>query len=130
MSARKKLTHALTVLCVTAVPVIGATATATAAPAVHQPANPAGPQTTGNVTQEKILEGLAEIVSQITAIPAEDVKLDKSFTADLNIDSLDLVEVVVAAEDRFDVKIPDGGFQNLKTVGDAVNYILANARHS
>ncbi|MFF7632034.1 acyl carrier protein [Kitasatospora sp. NPDC008050] len=78
-------------------------------------------------TKEAVLEGLAEIVNEIAGIPAEDVELDKSFTDDLDVDSLSMVEVVVAAEERFDVKIPDDKVKDLKTVGDAVEYILANA---
>ena len=75
-------------------------------------------------TQEQIVEGLAEIVNEIAGIPAEDVKPGKSFTDDLDIDNLSMVEVVVAAEERFDVKIPDEDVKNLKTVGDAADYIL------
>ncbi|MFE9423499.1 acyl carrier protein [Kitasatospora sp. NPDC006697] len=78
-------------------------------------------------TKDEVLEGLAEIVNEIAGIPQEDVALDKSFTDDLDVDSLSMVEVVVAAEERFDVKIPDDEVKNLKTVGDAVDYILANA---
>jgi acyl carrier protein len=78
-------------------------------------------------TQDEVLTGLAEIVNEIAGIPTEDVELDKSFTDDLDVDSLSMVEVVVAAEERFDVKIPDDEVKNLKTVGDAVNYIIANA---
>ncbi|MEU6232445.1 MULTISPECIES: acyl carrier protein [unclassified Kitasatospora] len=78
-------------------------------------------------TKDEVLEGLAEIVNEIAGIPTEDVELDKSFTDDLDVDSLSMVEVVVAAEERFDVKIPDDEVKNLKTVGDAVDYILANA---
>ncbi|WP_042419155.1 acyl carrier protein [Streptacidiphilus anmyonensis] len=78
-------------------------------------------------TQDEVLSGLAEIVNEIAGIPAEDVELDKSFTDDLDVDSLSMVEVVVAAEERFDVKIPDDEVKNLKTVGDAVNYIIANS---
>ena len=74
-------------------------------------------------TQEEIVEGLAEIVNEIAGIPTEDVQLDKSFTDDLDVDSLSMVEVVVAAEEKFDVKIPDDEVKNLKTVGDAVAYI-------
>ncbi|CAM5528869.1 Acyl carrier protein OS=Streptomyces violarus OX=67380 GN=acpP PE=3 SV=1 [Streptomyces violarus] len=70
-------------------------------------------------TQEEIVAGLAEIVNEIAGIPVEDVQLDKSFTDDLDVDSLSMVEVVVAAEERFDVKIPDEDVKNLKTVGDA-----------
>ncbi|CAM5662714.1 Acyl carrier protein [Streptomyces griseoloalbus] len=65
-----------------------------------------------------------EIVNEIAGIPVEDVQLDKSFTDDLDVDSLSMVEVVVAAEERFDVKIPDDDVKNLKTVGDATDYIL------
>ncbi|MER7754258.1 acyl carrier protein [Kitasatospora sp. NPDC097643] len=75
----------------------------------------------------EVLEGLAEIVNEIAGIPTEDVEFDKSFTDDLDVDSLSMVEVVVAAEERFDVKIPDDEVKNLKTVGDAVDYIIANS---
>ncbi len=78
-------------------------------------------------TKDEVLEGLAEIVNEIAGIPTEDVEFDKSFTDDLDVDSLSMVEVVVAAEERFDVKIPDDEVKNLKTVGDAVNYIIENA---
>jgi acyl carrier protein len=78
-------------------------------------------------TKDEVLTGLAEIVNEIAGIPTEDVELDKSFTDDLDVDSLSMVEVVVAAEERFDVKIPDDEVKNLKTVGDAVDYILTHA---
>jgi acyl carrier protein len=78
-------------------------------------------------TKDEVLSGLAEIVNEIAGIPTEDVELDKSFIDDLDVDSLSMVEVVVAAEERFDVKIPDDEVKNLKTVGNAVDYILANA---
>jgi len=74
-------------------------------------------------TTEEIRSGLAEIVNEIAGVPAEDVQLDKSFTDDLDIDSLSMVEVVVAAEEKFDVKIPDDAVKNLATVGDAVAFI-------
>ena len=74
-------------------------------------------------TQEEIVAGLADIVNEIAGIPVEDVQLDKSFTDDLDVDSLSMVEVVVAAEEKFSVKIPDDEVKNLKTVGDAVAFI-------
>ena len=74
-------------------------------------------------TQEEIVKGLADIVNEIAGIPTEDVKLDKSFTDDLDVDSLSMVEVVVAAEEKFGVSIPDDEVKNLKTVGDAVAFI-------
>ena len=72
---------------------------------------------------EEIRSGLADIVNEVAGIPADDVQLDKSFTDDLDVDSLSMVEVVVAAEEQFGVKIPDDEVKNLKTVGDAVAYI-------
>jgi acyl carrier protein len=75
-------------------------------------------------SQDDIVKGLAEIVNEIAGIPVEDVQREKSFTDDLDVDSLSMVEVVVAAEERFDVKIPDNDVKDLKTVGDAVDYIL------
>jgi acyl carrier protein len=72
---------------------------------------------------DEIRSSLAEIVNEVAGIPAEDVQMDKSFVDDLDVDSLSMVEVVVAAEEKFDVKIPDDEVKNLKTVGDAVAYI-------
>ena len=72
---------------------------------------------------EEIRAGLAEIVNEVAGVSAEDVQLDKSFTDDLDVDSLSMVEVVVAAESKFGVKIPDDQVKNLITVGDAVSYI-------
>ena len=72
---------------------------------------------------EEIRAGLAEIVNEVAGVSAEDVQLDKSFTDDLDVDSLSMVEVVVAAEEKFSVRIPDDAVKDLKTVGDAVSYI-------
>ena len=74
-------------------------------------------------TTEEIRSGLADIVNEVAGIPAGDVQLDKSFTDDLDVDSLSMVEIVVAAEETFGVKIPDEEVKNLATVGDAVAYI-------
>ena len=77
-------------------------------------------------TQQEILSGLAEIVNEVAGVPTDDVQMDKSFIDDLDVDSLSMVEVVVAAEEQFGVKIPDDEVKNLKTVGDAVTYITSN----
>ena len=53
---------------------------------------------------------------------------DKKFTDDLDVDSLSMVEVVVAAEEKFGVKIPDEEVTKMATVGDAVNFIVANGK--
>ncbi|MET4921440.1 acyl carrier protein [Streptomyces sp. PSRA5] len=75
-------------------------------------------------TNEKILADLGEIIEEIAGVTAADVTPEKSFVDDLDIDSLSLVEIVVQAEDRFGVKIPDDEMAN--TVDDAVRYIAAN----
>ena len=78
------------------------------------------------VSNEDIIAGLGEIVEEVAGVSAADVTADKSFTDDLDIDSLSMVEIAVQAEDKFGVKIPDDELANLKTVGDAVAYIEAN----
>ena len=76
------------------------------------------------LTQADVLAGLKEIVEEVAGIPAASIELDKNFADDLEVDSLSMVEVVVAAEERFGVKIPDDQVTELKTVGDAVNFIV------
>ena len=72
---------------------------------------------------QEILDGLAVIVNEVAGVPVADVQSEKSFVDDLDIDSLSMVEVVMAAEDKWGVKIPDSEVKNLRTVGDAVAYI-------
>jgi acyl carrier protein len=79
------------------------------------------------VSNEEITTGLAAIVEEVAGVDAADVTIDKSFVDDLDIDSLSMVEIAVQAEDKFGVKIPDDELANLKTVGDAVDYITKNA---
>jgi acyl carrier protein len=78
-------------------------------------------------SREEITTGLAEILEEVAGVNPDDVTEEKSFTEDLDVDSLSMVEVVVAAEERFTVKIPDDEVQKLKTVGDAVSFIIANS---
>ena len=75
-------------------------------------------------SEQEILEGLAGIVNEETGIPTGDVQPDKSFTDDLDIDSISMMTIVVNAEEKFDVKIPDEEVKNLVTVGDAVSFIV------
>lgn len=75
------------------------------------------------MTQQEILAGFAEILDEIAGVPAADVTPEKSFIDDLDLDSLTMVEVATAAEDKFDVKIPDDDLKDLKTVQDAVDYV-------
>jgi len=75
---------------------------------------------------KEIHQGLAEIVEEVAGIDAAEVTPEKSFVDDLDIDSLSMVEIAVQAEDKFGVKIPDDQLAELKTVGDAVDYIAKN----
>jgi len=74
--------------------------------------------------REKVIE---IVVDQLDAKP-EDVDESKSFTEDLQADSLAIVELVLALEEKFDVKIPDDEVDKIKTVGDAINYIKEHAK--
>lgn len=74
-------------------------------------------------TTEEIRSDLAEIVNEVAGVETDEVQLDKAFVDDLDVDSLSMVEVVVAAEEKFGVSIPDDQVKNLRTVGDAVAFI-------
>ena len=71
----------------------------------------------------EILEGLADIVNEETGLDQAEVQADKSFTDDLDIDSLSMMTIVVNAEEKFGVRIPDEEVKNLNTVRDAVDFI-------
>ena len=76
------------------------------------------------LSTEEVLSGLAELINDETGIATDSVELEKSFTDDLDIDSISMMTIVVNAEEKFDVKIPDEEVKNLVTVGDAVTYIV------
>lgn len=79
------------------------------------------------MNQEEIVKELAVILNEVAGVDQSKVTTEKSFLDDLEVDSLSMVEVVMAAEDKFGVKIPDEEVKNLKTVGDAVAFISKSA---
>ncbi len=79
------------------------------------------------MTELEILEGLGEIVEEIAGVPADEVTPGKSFVDDLDIDSLSMVEIAVAAQDKFGVEIPDDQLKDLTTVQDVVTFVGKNA---
>ena len=79
------------------------------------------------MNEQEILAGLGEIVEEIAGVPAGEVTPSKSFVDDLDIDSLSMVEIAVAAQDKFGVEIPDEQLKDLTTVQDVVNYVTKNA---
>ncbi|MBE7027864.1 MAG: acyl carrier protein [Ruminococcaceae bacterium] len=68
-------------------------------------------------------ERIKEIISQQLGINGESIKMETSFTDDLGADSLDLVELVMALEEEFDIEMPDDEIENIKTVSDAVSFL-------
>lgn len=75
----------------------------------------------------------SEIIGRITEVVVEQLGAEEaavvetaSFIEDLGADSLDLVEIVMAFEDEFETSIPDTALEQIKTVGDAADFILAN----
>ena len=79
------------------------------------------------LTQAEVLAGVKEIVVEIAGIDAALVEMDKKFNEDLEVDSLSMVEVIVASEEKFGVKIPDEEVTKMATVADAVNFIVAHS---
>ncbi len=71
---------------------------------------------------EKIKAMLAE---QLDA-DEDDMTMETDIAEDLEADSLDVVELLMAIEDEFEVEIPDDEIENLRTIGDVVNYIQNN----
>ena len=66
------------------------------------------------------------VIEQLDCDPAE-VKEDSRFVEDLGADSLDVVELVMALEEKFDIEIPDEDAEKILTVADAIKYIENNA---
>ncbi len=64
-----------------------------------------------------------KIISEQLSVPEEDVVPEASFVDDLGADSLDLVELIMAMEEAFDVSIPDEDAEKIKTVKDAMDYV-------
>jgi acyl carrier protein len=70
-----------------------------------------------------VFDKVKEIIVDKLGVDEGAVKTEASFIEDLGADSLDIVDLVMALEEEFGIDIPDEEAQNLKTVGDAVNYI-------
>ena len=83
--------------------------------------------TASTLSRTELLAGLAAVLEEVAGTPADKVVPTATFDADLDIDSLTMVEVVVACEERFDVRIPDEALEGLRTVGDALDHIAGAA---
>lgn len=68
-------------------------------------------------------EKIVSIISEQLGIKESEITMDSAFVNDLGADSLEIVEMIMALEEEFDMEFPDEEAENIVTVGDAVNYI-------
>ncbi len=74
-----------------------------------------------------VFEKVKEIVVEQLGVEEGEVAMEASFIDDLGADSLDIVELIMALEEEFDLEIPDKEAEKITTVGDAVEYIKAHS---
>lgn len=79
------------------------------------------------MTKEEILAKVKSVVSEKLNVGEDQITSDAKFVEDLGADSLDQVELIMALEDEFDLKIPEEEAEKLSTIGSAVNYIIEKA---
>jgi len=80
------------------------------------------------MTKEEILEKVKGVVTEKLNVSEDQVTNDAKFVEDLGADSLDQVELIMALEDEFELKIPEEEAEKLTTVGSAVDFIMAEAK--
>lgn len=73
-----------------------------------------------------VFDKVKDIIVDQLGVDEEEIKLEASFIDDLGADSLDIVELIMALEEEFNLEIPDKEAEKIATVGDAVDYITAN----
>lgn len=78
------------------------------------------------MSSEEVFEKVKEIIVNQLGVAENTVTLEASFIDDLGADSLDIVELVMALEEEFDMEIPDEDAEKVVTVGDVVDYIKEN----
>lgn len=78
------------------------------------------------MSSEEIFDKVKEIIVEQLGVSEDSVNEDASFIDDLGADSLDIVELIMALEEEFDIEIPDTDAEKVVTVGDVVEYIKDN----
>ncbi len=73
-----------------------------------------------------LIDDVKAVVVEQLSVNADEVKEESKFVEDLGADSLDVVELVMALEEKFDIEIPDADAEAIATVGDALKYIENN----
>lgn len=75
---------------------------------------------------DKTFEKVRDIVVEQLGVEADEVSIESTFIDDLGADSLDIVELIMAFEEEFNIEIPDEAAEKIKTVQDVVTYIEQN----
>lgn len=75
------------------------------------------------MTQEEVFEKVKGIIVEQLGVAENAVTMEASFIDDLGADSLDIVELIMALEEEFDIEIPDADAEKIVSVGDVVDYI-------
>ena len=78
------------------------------------------------MNQEEIFDKVKEIIIEQLGVAETAITMEASFIDDLGADSLDIVELIMALEEEFDLEIPDSDAEKVVTVGDVVDYIKDN----
>ncbi len=73
-----------------------------------------------------VFEKVKKIIVEQLGVEEDEISMESSFIEDLGADSLDIVELIMALEEEFDIEIPDNEAEKIATVGDAVDYIKNN----
>ena len=75
------------------------------------------------MSSEEIFDKVKEIIIEQLGVTESSITMEASFIDDLGADSLDIVELIMALEEAFDIEIPDADAEKVATVGDVVDYI-------
>lgn len=81
------------------------------------------------ITKEEVTKRAFEALKTVAALQESKLSIEASFQNDLGLDSLDTVEALVALEEEFDLEIPDKISDNIKTVGEAIDYIYEEEKN-
>ena len=74
-----------------------------------------------------VYEKVRDIIAEQLGVDEDDIAMESSFIDDLGADSLDIVELIMALEEEFDMEIPDANAEKIVTVADVVEYIKTNS---
>lgn len=81
----------------------------------------------GNMERDEIFEKLKKLITDVLDIKKEKISFESKFLEDFGADSLDIVEMVMAIEEEFNIEIPDEDVEKVLSVNDVINYIQSAA---